>query len=59
MENKVKPGPKTGIKTVKATVLIEPDMRDWGTSQPGGLSVLMRRLLKQEKEKADKDTAKR
>ena len=54
MNNKSKSGPKTGEITVKATVLLGPEIRDWGTAQPGGLSDLTRKLLRKEKERLDR-----
>jgi hypothetical protein len=38
---------------VSATILIEPDLKDWGKRQPGGLSELVRRLLKEAKGRAE------
>jgi hypothetical protein len=45
--DKKRPGPIPGSQTVKATVLLEPDLLEWGKRQPGGLSELMRRLLRE------------
>jgi hypothetical protein len=45
--DKKRPGPIPGPQTVKATVLLEPDLLEWGKRQPGGLSELMRRLLRE------------
>lgn len=44
-----KPGPKPGPKTQKYNVLIEEELGEWGKEQPGGLSELIRRLLKKER----------
>jgi hypothetical protein len=41
-----KRGPIPGPPTVKATVLVEPELVEWGKQQPGGLSELVRRLLR-------------
>ena len=49
-------GPIPGPLTAKITVLIEPDMIEWGKRQPGGLSATLRKLLRETK---DKDTAER
>lgn len=53
METEEKPkrrsGPVPGPPTVKCTVLLPPDLADWGKHQPGGLSDLMRRLLSAER----------
>ncbi|HEY3329770.1 MAG TPA: hypothetical protein VGK19_07110 [Capsulimonadaceae bacterium] len=45
--NRKKPGPTPGPATVKATVLLEPDLVDWGKAQPGGLSSVVRKLLRE------------
>jgi len=53
MENEKKtpgrPGPTPGPKTVRTTVMVEPDLVEWGKQQPGGLSDLIRRLLREAK----------
>jgi hypothetical protein len=46
-----KPGPVPGPETKKFNILIEPDLADWGKRQPGGLSELIRRLLKEERDR--------
>jgi len=46
MEQKKRPGPFPGPRTNKITVLIEPELIDWGKQQPGGLSATLRGLLK-------------
>ena len=43
-------GPIPGPLTAKITVLIEPDMIEWGKRQPGGLSATLRMLLRKSKE---------
>jgi hypothetical protein len=43
-----KPGPVPGLRTRKVNLLLEVDLAEWGKHQPGGLSELMRRLLKEE-----------
>jgi len=50
-----KPGRIPGPPTVKATVLLEEDLLEWGKQQPGGLSELVRRLLREERERTDKE----
>lgn len=47
-----RPGRVPGPPTIKATVLLPPDLVDWGKGQPGGLSALIRRLLEEERRKA-------
>jgi len=55
-----KPGPYLGVETIKTAMMLEPYMIEWGKQQPGGLSALVRRLLREEMErqgKAAKDGA--
>jgi len=40
-----KRGPIAGPPTAKTSVLLPPDLVEWGKRQPGGLSWLLRRLL--------------
>jgi len=42
-----KRGPIPGPETVRTSVMLEPDLVDWGKRKPGGLSDLMRRLLRE------------
>jgi hypothetical protein len=42
-----KPGRVPGPPTEKYTVLLEPDLAEWAKAQPGGLSDLVRRLLRE------------
>jgi hypothetical protein len=53
IENKEpkKPGRIPGNATVKATILIEPDLLEWGKRQPGGLSDTIRKALKEIRQK--------
>lgn len=51
-----KPGPVPGPPTKKYTVLLEEDLAEWGKRQPGGLSELMRRLLRAEQVKTDRSS---
>ena len=46
-----KPGPVAGPPTTRYSVLLEEDLGEWGKQQPGGLSELIRRLLKAERER--------
>lgn len=39
-------GPVPGPHTVKATILLDPELKEWGVRQPGGLSGLVRRLMR-------------
>ncbi len=48
-----KPGPVPGPSTKKYNVLIEEALAEWGKRQPGGLSELLRRLLKKAKDEAE------
>ena len=51
VERQTKKGPVPGPETRQFTVLLPPDLGDWGKRQPGGLSELMRRLLQQERDR--------
>lgn len=42
-----KPGPVPNMNTVRTTVVLDRDLADWGKNQPGGLSDLLRRLLRE------------
>jgi hypothetical protein len=46
-----KRGPVPGPPRERTTVYLEADLVEWAKSQPGGLSELVRDLLKQEKER--------
>lgn len=48
-----KPGPVPGPPTRKYNVLLDEDLADWGKQQPGGLSELVRRLLRAERQKQE------
>jgi hypothetical protein len=50
-----KRGPVPGPETVKATILIDPVHAEWGKHQPGGLSHLVRRLLQEAYEEAQRN----
>lgn len=47
-------GPTPGATTQPYTVMLEPEDAEWGKSQPGGLSILLRRLLKEAQNKDKK-----
>jgi hypothetical protein len=49
-----KPGRVAGPETKKYNVLIEEELAEWGKREPGGLSELVRRLLKKAREEARK-----
>lgn len=51
-----KPGPVPGPEMRQFTILMEPDLGEWGKRQPGGLSELVRRLLREEKQRQEKTT---
>lgn len=51
VKTKGKPGPVPGPEKRQFTILIEPDLGEWGKHQPGGLSELVRRLLREERAK--------
>jgi hypothetical protein len=42
-----KPGPVPGPEKRQFTILIEPDLGEWAKQQPGGLSEMVRRLLRE------------
>ena len=44
-----KPGPMPGSPTRKYNVLLDEELAEWGKAQPGGLSELLRRILKEER----------
>jgi hypothetical protein len=44
-----KPGPVPGPERRQFTILIDPELGEWGKQQPGGLSEMVRRLLHQER----------
>jgi hypothetical protein len=52
-----KPGPVPGPERRQFTILIDPDLGEWGKQQPGGLSELIRRLLHQAKADAERKAA--
>ena len=48
------PGTAAGSERVKTTLLLDLDTVEWGKHQPGGLSEIIRRLLRQEMETGGK-----
>jgi len=48
-----KPGPVANPNLVITSVSLDADLLEWGKNQPGGLSALLRRLLREEKERAE------
>ena len=48
---KRRPGRVPGPQTVKTTILLPPDLAEWGKQQPEGLSSLVRRLLEAEQKR--------
>ena len=48
---KRKPGPVSGAPSIRTTVVLETELADWGKNQPGGLSNLLRQLLREAKKK--------
>lgn len=53
-----KPGPLPGPKMQQASVLLPPELLQWGKEQPGGLSETIRRLMAdaQKKQEGEQDT---
>ncbi len=47
-----RPGPVPGPPTARYQVLLEPRDAEWAKTQPGGLSEMLRRLLKGEYDRA-------
>ena len=45
-----KPGPVPGVPTQRYTLLLEEETAEWGKRQPGGLSELVRGLLRRARE---------
>jgi len=48
-----KRGPVANPNLVITSVSLDADLLEWGKNQPGGLAALVRRLLREEKEKAE------
>ena len=48
---KRKPGPLPGPPTRKYNLLLDEELGEWGKQQPGGLSELVRRLIKEERDR--------
>lgn len=49
-----KPGRVPGTPKQKVTVLLDPDLLEWGKQQPGGLSETLRQLLRAARDRAGK-----
>ena len=49
--NKRKRGPAKGPETVAYTLMLEEETAEWAKQQPGGLSEMVRRFLRQEMER--------
>jgi len=47
-----RPGPVPGVPTQRYTLLLEEELGEWGKRQPGGLSDLVRGLLRRAKQEA-------
>ena len=47
-----KPGPTKRLDTRQYVVMLEEETAEWGKGQPGGLSDLVRRLLRRAKQEA-------
>jgi len=48
-----RPGPVPGVPTQRYTLLLEEELGEWGKRQPGGLSELVRRLLRRAKQEVE------
>jgi len=48
-----KRGPAKRLDTDRYQVMLDPTDAEWAKSQPGGLSELVRRLLREEKQRQD------
>jgi hypothetical protein len=42
---------------VRTSVFVDKELIDWGKRRPGGLSATVRRLLREEKRRAESGTA--
>jgi hypothetical protein len=51
-----KRGPAPGAPTRKYNLLLDEELAEWGKRQAGGLSGLVRRLLKEERERGASDS---
>ena len=48
-KSRKRPGPIPGPPTRKYNVLLEEELGEWAKQQPGGLSGLIRKLIREEK----------
>jgi hypothetical protein len=51
-QRRKRPGPVANPNLTVTSVSLDADLIEWGKSQPGGLSALLRRLLSEAREKA-------
>ncbi len=51
-KNRKRPGPVRKLNTKQYVVMLEEEPAEWGKHQAGGLSELVRRLLREAYEKA-------
>jgi hypothetical protein len=51
-QGRKRPGPVANPNLAVTSVSLDADLIEWGKSQPGGLSALLRRLLAEAREKA-------
>ncbi len=54
-----KPGPMANPDLVTTSIKLESDLLEWGKNQPGGLSALVRGLLRTAKDEADQESTKK
>lgn len=48
-----KPGPVANPNLVITSVSLDAELLEWGKNQPGGLAALVRRLLREEKNRIE------
>jgi len=48
-----KPGRRPGPEMRKVTIMMEPELAEWGIGQPEGLSPLVRQLLRDERRRRE------
>lgn len=53
-----KRGPVANPNLVITSVSLDADLLEWGKNQPGGLSALLRQMLRQAKEQAERGAGK-
>lgn len=52
-KSRKKPGPVANPDLVTTSIKLESDLLEWGKNQPGGLSALVRQMLREAKDKAE------